>query len=98
MLLDVDVNGALKFQQFFGTDIFSVFLKTTDPVLAQRLRLRGESEDSISGRLKAAYKERRLVETGEFKPNLVLPYDYMDASEGVSLILTEVYQYMLQFA
>ena len=94
MLLDIDPNGAMEFQKFFGGDVYSAFLDTSDSVLEKRLSLRGESAESIKGRLIAARKERNLVRDGLFKPNLVLPYDEIPAAQAVNLILLKVAEYM----
>jgi len=110
MLLDIDPNGAMAFQEEFGNnvrDLFVVFLDTTIVELEKRLirrlkktplELTVEERAEIDKRLLAAEKEKQLVESKRFIPNLRLPYDDILVPEASNEILFKAQNRMLQMA
>lgn len=59
VLLDIDVQGALKVKQLFGDRVLTIFVRPPSlEVLAERLRSRGtETEESLRVRLERAAHE-----------------------------------------
>jgi guanylate kinase len=92
MLLDIDINGAMRLSDIFKIELFTVFLKTPLETLRTRLLKRristGETEIQIDQRIEAAKIEYKKVEDKIFIPNLILDYpDSVAPGEIVNEIL-----------
>jgi guanylate kinase len=90
---DVDPNGGKALKQFFGADLFLVYLQVSIPVLEKRLKGRqtetGETNEQIANRLLAAEKEAAMVASGEIVPDFMLPYDDVVPAEAINQLLFE---------
>lgn len=78
MLLDIDINGAMRLNDIFKMELFTVFLRTPLETLRKRLMKRrvstGETEAQIDQRIEAAKIEYKKIDDKIFVPNLILDY------------------------
>ena len=95
MLLDVDINGAMRLESIFKKELITVFLRTPLDMLRDRLLKRrittGETDEQIESRIVTAKQEYKKVDDKIFIPKITLDYpDSIRPAEMVNKILFEV--------
>ena len=84
---DIDVNGALKLKEMYGSKVVTIFVDTDDKYLEDRLKERGELEENIRERLKRLHYERSLRDKFDY---LVINDRFYECAEEIESIIKDI--------
>lgn len=84
-----DVNGMRQLKKFYPKEVVVIYIYTSFEEMERRMRLRGDSEESIRKRLEYA-KETNELDNGKYADFIVRNDDFEKTKEQIKQIIYDV--------